>query len=266
MTRNSLRIAGATVVLAALSALALHSQEPGNAPETHAPAQTATSPSGHPDNEYWRKHDKELLTDFANLAKYKEANAQLGPPAPGESRVVFMGDSITEAWPLDRSFPGRPYVNRGISGQTTPQMVLRFHQDVIDLQPKVVVILGGTNDIAGNTGPSTPEQIEDNIASMAEMATANHIRVVLCSILPVYDYPWEPGLSPAAKIVALNTWIKRYAADKGHVFVDYHSAMKDGRDGLPPALSEDGVHPLPAGYSVMTPLARVGIERALKGE
>jgi lysophospholipase L1-like esterase len=241
----------------------LHAQEPGNVPETKAPPQL--TPSGHPDNEYWRKHDQQMLTDFPNLARYADASAKLGPPAPGEQRVVFMGDSITDGWHLDQSFPGKPYVNRGISGQTTPQMVLRMRQDVIHLQPKVVVILAGTNDIAGNTGPMTPEQTEDNIASMSDLATSNGIKVVLCSITPAYDYPWQPGMEPAPKIDALNAWIKNYAAQKGYVYVDYHSAMKDTRDGLPPNLSKDGVHPLPAGYAVMAPLAEAGIEKALGG-
>ena len=279
MIRIALCIASVTLVLTALYSSSVPlAQEPGNLPESKAPAATKngppvpppaaaqTSPSGHPDNEYWRKHDQQLLTDFANLAKYKEANAKLGPPSPGENRVVFMGDSITEGWHIDESFPGKPYVNRGISGQTTPQMVLRFRPDVIALQPKVVVILAGTNDIAGNTGPETPAQIEDNIASMADLATANHIRVVLCSILPAFDYPWQPGLTPAPKIIALNTWIKNYAGSKGYVYVDYHTAVKDERDGLPAALSKDGVHPLPPGYSVMAPLAEAGIEKALNGE
>ena len=208
-----------------------------------------------------------LLTDFAWLARFKEADLALAPPAKGEDRVVFMGDSITEGWHFDApdgAFAGKPYINRGIGGQTTPQMVLRFRQDVIALQPKVVVILAGTNDIAGNTGPMTLEEIEGNLASMAELATANHIRVVLCSVLPVFDYPWRPGLVPAPKILALNAWLKAYAAEKGHVYVDYHSAMKDARDGLPETLSKDGVHPLPAGYAMMAPLAEAGIQKALK--
>jgi lysophospholipase L1-like esterase len=145
-------------------------------------------------------------------------------------------------------------------------MVLRFHQDVVDLQPKVVVILAGTNDVAGNTGPMTPEQTQDNLAAMAEMAIGNHIRVVLCSILPAYDFPWKPGMEPAPKILALNQWIKAYAAQKGYVYVDYHSAMKDARDGLPPTLSQDGVHPLPAGYAIMAPLAEAAIAKALVTE
>jgi acyl-CoA thioesterase I len=274
--RSALRTAAAILVMTLVSStLLMATQEPGNVPETKAPAPTATAPvvpppaplhvtpSGHPDDEYWRKHDQQLLTDFGWLARFKEANAKLGPPAPGENRVVFMGDSITEGWHLDESFPGKSYVNRGISGQTTPQMLVRFRQDVVALQPKVVVILAGTNDIAGNTGPETPEQIEDNIASMTDLADANHIRVVLCSILPAFDYPWQPGLTPAPKIDALNTWMKSYAAKKGYVYVDYHSAMKDERDGLPAAMSKDGVHPLPSGYAVMAPLAQAGIDMAL---
>ena len=204
------------------------------------------------------------LQDFPQLARYREANGKLAPPAKGESRVVFLGDSITDGWKLADFFPGKPYVNRGISGQTTPQMVLRFHQDVINLQPKVVVVLAGTNDIAGNTGPMTPEDTENNIAAMAEMASQNHIAVVLCSILPAFDYPWKPGLTPAPKIDALNAWIKNYAIQRGYVYVDYHSAMKDARDGLPSKLSGDGVHPTPAGYDVMAPLVEAGIAKAMQ--
>jgi lysophospholipase L1-like esterase len=208
-----------------------------------------------------------MLRDFPSLARFKEDDLKLGPPAPGEDRVVFMGDSITEGWHFrgpGGSFEGKPYINRGISGQTTPQMVLRFRQDVIDLKPKVVVILAGTNDIAGNTGPMTIEQTEENLASMTDLAAANHIRVVLCSILPAFDYSWKPGLTPAPKIIEINRWIKSWAADHGYVYVDYHSAMKDTRDGLPPNLSGDGVHPLPAGYAVMAPLVEAGIHEALK--
>lgn len=204
-----------------------------------------------------------MLTDFGWLAKFKDADAQLPPPAPGENRVVFMGDSITEGWRLADSFPGKPYVNRGISGQTSPQMLVRFRQDVIDLKPKVVVILAGTNDVAGNTGPMTIEQSEDNLKSMADIARANGIKVVLCSVLPAFDFWWHKGLEPAEKIVALNKWIKAYAADQGYVFVDFHSAMKDERDGLPATLSPDGVHPNKAGFALMTPLAEAGIEKAL---
>jgi lysophospholipase L1-like esterase len=245
--------------LAGLFAVApLRAQAPSTAP----PA--ATLPSGHPDNAYWTEHDKQLLVDFGGLERFKEANAMLPAPIPGEDRVVFMGDSITQGWKLDESFPGKPYINRGIGGQTTPQMVVRFRQDVIDLKPRVVVILAGINDIAGNTGPMTLEQTEGNIASMAELATANGIRVALCSVLPAFDFPWAPGLTPGPKVVEVNAWMKQYAAEKGDVYVDYYSAMKDERGGLPTSLSKDGVHPLPAGYAIMTPLAEAGIQRALK--
>jgi len=216
---------------------------------------------------YQKSQDELKKNDWPWLAHFKEDDMKVGPPAPGENRVVFMGDSITAAWRLyeegDAGFSGMPYINRGISGQTSPQMVLRFRQDVIDLQPKVVVILAGTNDIAGNTGPMTLEQTEENMASMADLAVANHIRVVLCSVLPAFDFPWHPGLTPAPKIAELNAWIKSYAAQKGYVYVDYYSAMKDDRGGLPPTLSRDGVHPLPAGYAVMKPLVAEGIQKAL---
>jgi lysophospholipase L1-like esterase len=267
---NALMVAAAMAGLMVPSGLA--GQEPGSVPETKAPAPTqvapaaagALSPSGHPLNEYSTAHDRQLLNDFGWLAKFKEADLALGPPAAGEKRVVFMGDSITEGWKIAESFPGKPYINRGISGQTTPQMLVRFRQDVIELMPSAVVILAGINDIAGNTGPETLEQIEDNLASMAELAAANHIRVVLCSVTPAFDFTWSPGKAPAPKVVALNAWIKAYAAEKGYVYVDYYSAMKDDRGGLPAALSRDGVHPLPAGYAIMTPLVEAGIEKALK--
>jgi lysophospholipase L1-like esterase len=205
--------------------------------------------------------------DWPGLSRYAAANAALPAPAAGENRVVFMGDSITDGWKIEGpegSFPGKPYLNRGISGQTTPQMVLRFPQDVIALKPKVVVILAGINDIAGNTGIETLEQIEGYLSSMAEMATANKIRVVFCSVTPAFDFPWRRGLEPAPKVLALNAWIKAYAAQKGHVYVDYHSALKDERGGLPATLSADGVHPLPAGYAIMAPLVEAGIQKALK--
>ena len=207
-----------------------------------------------------------IRNDWAGLRRYRDANAALPAPAPGENRVVFYGNSITDGWAKDFPvmFPGKPYIGRGISGQTTPQMLVRFRQDVVALQPKVVVILAGTNDIAGNTGPSTLEMIEDNFASMVQIAKASHIRVVLSSVLPVYDYPWRPGLTPAPKIIALNTWLKRYAAETGEIYLDYHSAMADSRGGLPPALARDGVHPTEAGYRMMAPMAEEAIARALR--
>jgi lysophospholipase L1-like esterase len=270
VNRTSTRFALITAAALAglLTPVVLTAQQPANLPETQAPAATLVAPATphHPDNDYWRKHDADLLVDFAGLARYKEADLALAPPAAGENRIVFMGDSITDIWRFegpDGSFPGRPYINRGIGGQTTPQMLVRFRQDVIALQPKVVVILAGINDIAGNTGPETLEQIEDNLASMADLAAANHIRVVMCSVLPAFDFPWMPGMAPAGKVLALNAWIKAHAAQKGYVYVDYHSAMKDERDGLPVTLSKDGVHPLPAGYAIMTPLVEAGIAKAL---
>lgn len=204
-------------------------------------------------------------TDWANLQRYRMANAELSRTGAADGRVVFMGNSITESWaPLFPTlFPGKPYVGRGISGQTTPQMLVRFRQDVVALAPAVVVILGGTNDIAGNTGPSTLEMIEDNLASMTEIAQANGIRVVLCSVLPVYDYPWAPGLAPAPKIVALNAWIRAYAARVGAVYADMHSAVADDRQGFRAELARDGVHPNDEGYRVMSPIVEQAIEAAL---
>jgi lysophospholipase L1-like esterase len=209
---------------------------------------------------------EKLRTDWADLARYREANAELGPPSQGEQRVVFMGNSITDAWAqyFPAMFPGKPYVGRGISGQTTPQMLVRFRQDVVALKPAAVVILAGTNDIAGNTGPSTLEMIEGNLASMTELAQANGIKVVLASVLPVYDYPWKPGLEPAEKIVALNSWMRQYASAHHAVYLDYHSAMADDRQGMRKELSGDGVHPNEAGYRIMAPLAEQAISQALK--
>jgi len=203
--------------------------------------------------------------DWPNLQRYRQANDSLRPPAANERRVVFMGNSITDSWAkfFPQMFPGKPYIGRGISGQTTPQMLVRFRQDVIALKPAVVVILAGTNDIAGNTGPSTLEMIEDNLMSMTELARANGIRVVLSSVLPVFDYPWKRGLEPAPKIVALNAWMKSYAARVGAVYLDYHSAMADERQGLRADLTTDGVHPNEAGYRMMAPLAERAIAQAL---
>ena len=271
MNRIHLRNASFVAALAALLIpIPLMAQEPASLPETKAPATAETAPAPKPaaaPASSWQKaHEEQMKNDWPWLGRFKEADLALAPPAANENRVVFMGDSITQGWHIEGpqgSFPGKPYINRGISGQTTPQMLLRFRQDVIALKPKVVVILAGTNDIAGNTGPMTIEETEGNLASMAELAAANGIRVVLCSVTPAFDYPWHPGLTPAPKILAINAWMKAYAAQKGFVYVDFHSAMKDQRDGLPPTLSYDGVHPLPAGYAVMAPLVDAGIEKAL---
>ncbi|MFS4447784.1 SGNH/GDSL hydrolase family protein [Maribacter sp. 2307UL18-2] len=203
--------------------------------------------------------------DWPNLAEFQEANAALEAPKQGEDRVVFMGNSITIGWINSRPefFEGKPWVNRGISGQTTPQMLVRFRQDVIDLHPKVVVLLAGTNDIAGNTGPSTIPMIMDNIKGMAEMAHANGIKVILSSTLPAYDYPWRTGLEPAPKIIELNKMIKTYCEEKGHTYLDYFSAMVDDRNGLPKKYAEDEVHPTVAGYKVMEPLVEAAIAKSL---
>lgn len=206
--------------------------------------------------------------DWANLNRFNKENAALAAPIKGEKRVVFMGNSITQGWIEKRPdfFSGHPYINRGISGQTTPQMLIRFRKDVIALQPKVVVVLAGTNDIAGNTGPSTLEMIEDNLASMAELANANGIRVVLSSVLPVYDYPWKKGLEPAEKIVKLNAWIKAYCDKKGFIYLDYFTPMADERHGMKAELTTDGVHANVAGYKLMEPLAEEAIQKALKSK
>jgi lysophospholipase L1-like esterase len=203
--------------------------------------------------------------EFAGLARYRAANAALPKPAAGEQRVVFFGNSITEGWArfFPVMFPGKPYVGRGISGQTTSQMLLRFRQDVVALAPTAVVILAGTNDIAGNTGPITLEEIESNLAAMTEIAQANQITVLLCSVTPVFDYPWKPGLEPAPKIMALNAWIKQYAASRGATYVDYHTALADERQGMRVVYANDGVHPTEAGYRVMAGIVAPLIARAL---
>jgi len=217
------------------------------------------------------------LKDWPDLARYRDANARVAVPAKNEQRVVFMGDSITDAWVQPRFgafFPGKPYIGRGISGQTTPQMLLRFREDVIAIQPKVVVILAGTNDIAGNTGPIALGETEGNVASMAELARANGIRVVLSSVLPVSNYgrdregdPLEMRIKrPPEKILELNAWIKEYAAEKGHVYLDYFPATADDQGLLKKELSEDGLHPNALGYAVMAPLAEKAIQAALAGK
>lgn len=201
-----------------------------------------------------------------NLNKYAQQNRMLKPKAKKEKRVVFMGDSITEFWKSKDSafFADGTYIDRGISGQTTVQMLIRFRQDVIDLHPDVVIILAGTNDIAENNGPMTLDSIAGNIKSMAELARANKIKVVLCSVLPAYDFYWHPGMQPAEKIVRLNELIKTYAEENKIVYVDYFSAMADERKGLQAAYAPDGVHPNPEGYKVMGPLAVEGIAKALR--
>jgi lysophospholipase L1-like esterase len=209
---------------------------------------------------------KAQAQDWPNLNKYQNENANLAPSAVEQKRIVFMGDSITEFWSVinPEYLAGKPYVNRGISGQTTPQMLIRFRADVIALKPSVVVILAGINDIAGNTGPSTLEMITNNIFSMAELAKAHKIKVILCSVLPAFDFPWKANQNPAEKVVALNEAIQKYAAENGIEYLDYYSAMVDERKGLKTVYSNDGVHPNKVGYQVMAPLAEAAIALVLK--
>ena len=216
------------------------------------------------------------LKDWPQLSRYHDANGKVAPVSNSETRVVFMGDSITDSWQNPKFggfFPGKPYVDRGISGQTTPQMLIRFRPDVVALHPKVVVILAGTNDIAGNTGPMTLETVEDNLISMAELAKANSIKVVFASLLPISDYNQRDGKPivrstqrPPEKIKALNEWMKSYASNNKLAYLDYYSALVDDKGFLREELSEDGLHPNAKGYAIMAPLAEAAITRALKGK
>jgi lysophospholipase L1-like esterase len=237
---------------------------------TTAPAATAVAPAAPALSAKEIAGMEAKLADWPQLARYREANATLGPVAAGEQRVVFYGDSITDGWgrrpDTGDFFPGKPYVNRGISGQTTPQMVVRFRQDVINLRPAVVVILAGTNDVAGNTGPMTPEMTEDNFRSMIDLAKANGIRVIIASITPVADYPWRKGLAPAPKIRALNNWLQGYCVTHSVTYLDYYSAMVDESGGMKPGISFDGVHPNAKGYAIMAPLAQAAIDKTLGGK
>jgi lysophospholipase L1-like esterase len=240
--------------------------------QTAAPAaqDVAASPAAQAalSLERWRESRVPIfLNDFGELERYKEANAQLQPPAPGENRVVFFGDSITDGWKLDTYFPNKGYINRGIGGQTTPQMLVRFREDVINLSPKVVVILAGTNDIAGNTGPMTVEQIEANYASLADLARAHSIRVVFSSVTPIHDYtPRSQNMfltRSTEKINALNQWLRSYCEQNGLIYLDYYSAMADSHGMMQENLAADGLHPNDAGYQKMAPLAEAAIQKAL---
>lgn len=208
---------------------------------------------------------KSIAQDWPNLHKYQQVNLAIQNMAPTPNKVVFMGDSITEFWSREAPeyFQTHKYINRGISGQTSPQMLLRFRADVIALKPTIVVILAGVNDIAGNTGPSTVVMITDNIFSMIDLAKAHNIKVILCSVLPAADFPWKPKQDPANKIIALNRVLMNYADDNAIPFVDYHTAMADHQNGLPLAYSHDGVHPNKAGYEVMAPLLEKAIALTL---
>ncbi|MGA2810320.1 MAG: SGNH/GDSL hydrolase family protein [Candidatus Acidiferrum sp.] len=224
--------------------------------------------TGFPGLDQYRASRVAIYTDdFGQLARYRQANAALAPPAARENRVVLIGDSITDYWKLPDYFPGQPYVNRGIDGQTTPEMLVRFRQDVLDLHPKVLVVLAGTNDIAGVTGRTLNEDIEANYASMADLARAHGIRMVFASVLPVNNYTHDAeesfALRPRDRILALNQWLKDYCAKNGFVYLDYFSALVDERGMLKRALSDDGLHPTDAGYKIMAPLAEQAIHKAL---
>jgi len=246
------------VVVVLLLSLASFAQQP-------APAIPST---GSPGLDQYRASRIAIYTDdFGELKRYREADAALAPPAPNENRVVFVGDSITDYWKLADYFPGKPYINRGIDGQTTPQMLVRFRQDVIDLHPKVLIVLAGTNDIAGVTGPTRNQDIEANYASMAELARLHHIRVVFASLLPVNNYTDEAkesfALRPRERILALNTWLKDYCIKNGLVYLGYFSAMADHQGMLKRDLSDEGLHPNASGYKIMAPLAQKAIIRAI---
>jgi lysophospholipase L1-like esterase len=247
------------VVIILLGAGSVSTQAQNN---TGAPRQAMTQEQR---DAFRKTMQEQQRNDWANLNRYREDNAKIGLPAIGEARVVFMGNSITDFWIRfsPEFFTGKPYIDRGISGQTTPQMLIRFRQDVINLKPKVVVILAGINDINGNTGPSTLEMIEDNIASMAEIAQANGIHVALSSVLPCDSIYSRPDLHPAERVVQLNEWIKKYASDKGCGYIDYFSSLTDGKNGLKKEYTNDGLHPNKEGYLVMEPLAEAAIKKAL---
>jgi lysophospholipase L1-like esterase len=225
--------------------------------------------SGYAGLDQYRASRIAMFTDdFGQLSRYRDANAKLGAPAAGENRVIFFGDSITDIWKLDDYFPGKPYVNRGIGGQTTPQMLVRFRQDVIDLRPKAVLILAGTNDIAGNTGPMRNEDIEANYASMSDLAHAHAVRVIFASVLPVHNYTDKSkdffAQRPRERILALNEWLKSYCKNSADLYLDYFSAMVDEQGMMKKDLADDGLHPNAAGFKVMAPLADTAIEKELK--
>jgi lysophospholipase L1-like esterase len=254
------------LLLLSLTAVA---QVPAAPPEQPKPPAVSIPSTGFAGLDQYRASRIAVYTnDYGQLARYRDANVALQPPAPGEDRVIFFGDSITDIWPLAEYFPAKPYINRGIGGQTTSQMLVRFRQDVIDLHAKVVVILAGTNDIAGNTGPMRKEDIEANYASFAELARANNIRLVYSSVLPVHNYTERSkdmfAQRPPARILELNAWLKDYCARNGIVYLDYFSAMVDDKGLLKKDLADDGLHPNAAGYKLMAPLAEAAIQKALQ--
>ena len=253
------------VGLAILIGIAV-AQQPAS---VNAPGTATVPPTGFAGLDHYRaSRSNVFFNDFGELARYRAANAALPPPAAGENRVVFFGDSITDIWKLDESFPGKPYVNRGIGGQTTSQMLVRFRQDVVNLQPKVVVVLAGTNDIAGNTGPIANEDIEANYSGFAELAKAHNIRLIFSSVLPVSNYTERSkdffAQRPMSRILELNKWLKDYCEKNRLIYLDYFSALVDDKGMLKRDLADDGLHPNKAGFAVMAPLAEKAIEKALK--
>jgi lysophospholipase L1-like esterase len=251
-------ICSLSVVVTVFGALSAFAQQSPSIPST-----------GFPGLDQYRASRVAIYTDdFGELKRYRDADAKLAPPAAGENRVVFLGDSITDYWKLADYFPGKPYINRGIDGQTTPQMLVRFRQDVIALHPKVLVVLAGTNDVAGVTGPETDDEIEANWTTMADLATLHHIRIVFASLLPVNNYTEDAkesyALRPSRRILALNAWLKNFCAKSGFVYLDYYSAMVDPHGMLQRNLSDEGLHPNAAGYKVMAPLAEKAIAEILR--
>ena len=278
MPPKALSYSVAFMVLLFVPSAAFAQQPPStSAPPTQQTVRTpmpSTPPlTGSQRTQRWRQSRiSTYMDDFGELARYHAANAILPPPKPGENRVVFFGDSITDGWHLLEYFPDKPYVNRGISGQTTAQMLVRFREDVIDVQPKVVIILAGTNDIAGNTGPMSLEEIEANYATIAELARLHNIKVIYCSVLPVHQYTERASdmftQRPPEKILGLNRWLKNYCSTpaNGCTYLDYFSAMVDDKGYMKKELADDGLHPNAAGYKVMAPLAEAAIEKVLAGD
>ena len=263
------------IIIVCAIAVAQQPPQPSDAPaQQSVPTPTpSTAPmTGSQRTQLWRQsRSSTYMDDFGELARYHAANATLALLKPNENRVVFFGDSITDGWRLFEYFPDKPYINRGISGQTTSQMLVRFREDVIDLQPKAVVILAGTNDIAGNTGPMSLEEIGANYATLAELARVHDIKVIYSSVLPVHQYTERATdmftQRPPEKILALNRWLKDYCSTpaNGCTYLDYFSAMVDDKGYMKKELADDGLHPNAAGYKVMVPLAQAAIDKVLAG-
>ncbi len=251
-----------------------HGAAPAQQPTASTPAvSTMTSPAAAPEltvpaanlTPQQVEGMQHKLADWPQLARYREENSKLRAPASGEQRVVFYGDSITDGWGRlhGKFFPDMPWINRGISGQTTPQMLVRFRRDVLELHPEAVVILAGINDIAGNTGAESLNAVEDNFRSMVALAKSAHVRVVLSSVLPAARFPWHPGVDPRAEVAALNTWLQQFAGEQHLAYLNYFPALVGPDEGMKPGMSIDGIHPTDAGYAVMEPLARAAVTKAL---